>query len=186
MCMYLCRVHKSTPPTCIQIRTPPHSRDCSSVDLICKQIIKLIAHCISIEPPNPYGFVPLICCCNCLIPKTNVQVGNDSESHMNGSEIPSHLVSGTERLQLELEAPPGKSIRSSPCLCSISLPSLFLITSPKPQSLVWLWQFSFGVHSLLTLNISLRVFGRLWGQGETSESDRDVIAFSIFRKTLGI
>lgn len=69
---------------------------------------------------------------------------------MNGSEIPSHLVSGAVWLQLKLGAPRGKSIRSSPRLCSIPPSPLFLITFPKTQPLVWVWHFPFRVHSLLT------------------------------------
>lgn len=131
--MYSCRVHKDTPLTCIhKLRTHTHSRDCSRVDLICKQIIKLIAHCITVEPPNPCGFVLLISPVSTVGPQ-NQCAGNDSESHMNGCEVPSHFFSGTEWPQFKLGDPWGKSKRSFPCSCSVSLPPLFLITSLKPH-----------------------------------------------------
>lgn len=147
---------------CIPMHTPTHSRDCSRVDLICKQIIKLIARRISIERPNPCGFVPLLCLSQLSESKSNVPVMTPSpiwtvaRFHLISSQVQSGF-----GLNWELHG--GKVKDHPPRLCCLSPPPLFLITSPKPPSLLWVWQFSFRVHSLLTLNISLRVFGRLWG-----------------------
>lgn len=76
---------------------------------------------------------------------------------MNGCEVPSHFVSGTEWPQLKLGAPWGKSKRSFPRSCSVSLPPLFLITSLKPHRSSGSDSISFRIPSLLTLNISLSV-----------------------------
>lgn len=119
ICIYVCVMlfvfyYLDQTVGCIQMHTPTHSRDCGVVDLICKQIIKLIARCISIGLLSPCGFVSPDLSSQLLVSKTHVPPVMTQSPAL--ADATFHLISSQVQSGFSVNwgAPLGESKRSSP------------------------------------------------------------------------